>query len=428
MTIDRPARLPTLVLTATVLALAGCDRGDDRTDDYIAALDLDEVQRLGSDFTSPRYDPERIGKPAAEIDHVNDYDFERLAEVERRLEGVDRGRVLEHIFEQLTRDAATNTDKHLSVLRFLHRCSLHNPKIQPKAPGGRDVLDPLAYVELNEMRCGAVSRLAVDLFEAGGFDARVVALSGHTTAEVYYDGDWHYVDADNCGGDGLSVRNRDGTIPSWRELSEQPERIDALPFKFELPLHGTPRVNSRPVRSERCFFGEPGRHQKYLTKSGPRDDDNYGWGDLEAAPVEWTLRERPTVYQPGAVRLEDVEVDEAARRATVRWQAAADEDGDLLGYRVFVSSTPRGWSYSRFAGTSRAKSFWHDTGGWKPEMYSALYRLPPHDLALVETPETSVQLDLPDDRPVFVTVMPFDEYHERAGKTLYHMSNELRIP
>ena len=63
----------------------------------------------------------------------------------------------------------------------------------------------------------------------------------------------------------------------------------------------------------------------------------------------------------------------------------------------------------------------------EPVCCEALYRLPPHDVDLITTREPSVRLELDPERPYFVTVMAFDEYHERVGKTLYLMSNELRI-
>ena len=61
------------------------------------------------------------------------------------------------------------------------------------------------------------------------------------------------------------------------------------------------------------------------------------------------------------------------------------------------------------------------------EMYDALYSLPPHDAGLIETAATEVLFELTPGKTYYVTVMAFDEYHERIGKTLYLQSNELRI-
>jgi hypothetical protein len=427
------ANLLLILATSTmpITGIAGCDQiSEAKTEKYIETLDLEKFQHLGTDYASQRYDPERIGKPREEIDQVYDYDFERLAAVQEQLKGVDRRRVLEHIFSQLTKDADSNTEKHLAVLRFMQRISVHNGIVRPIMPDKTRVKDPLVLLELNEMRCGQVNRLTADLFVAGGYQGRGVSLGGHNVAEVFYDDDWHYIDADNCGGNGICVIDADGTIPSWQELSDAPHRIDALPFKYELKLDGAPRTNSPAARSDRCFFfHDTTRTQTYRYKTGSLDDPQYGWNDTEAEPVGWTLLKRAPTAQPGAVKFEEVDLfdDETGSKARITWEPSQDEDNDLLGYRVYVSSTPRGWSYSKFAGSAQAERYWHDTGGWKPEMYEALYQLPPHDVALIETSsDPTVQIELPDG-PVFVTIMPFDEYHERAGKTLYFMSNELRI-
>jgi len=99
--------------------------GASKTDAYIASLDLARVERLGRDILSPRYyDPARFGKPPEEVEK-GDYDFERLADVERRLEGVDRRRALAHIFKAITTGVETDTERHVAILRFLHRASVH---------------------------------------------------------------------------------------------------------------------------------------------------------------------------------------------------------------------------------------------------------------------------------------------------------------
>ena len=67
------ANLLLILATSTVLitGIAGCDRiseasadntdNADNTEKYFAALDLEKFQRLGTDYASQRYAPERIG-------------------------------------------------------------------------------------------------------------------------------------------------------------------------------------------------------------------------------------------------------------------------------------------------------------------------------------------------------------------------------
>lgn len=143
------------------------------TDEYLAALDVRRFERQGTDYTNPAYSPLRLGKPLANLDTVWDYDHPRLEAVARRLEGVDRRTVLAAIFDQLTRGCRTNTERHLAVLTFLHKAGNHG-LLQPTWPDRTGVFDPLVLLELGEMRCGQVNRVAVDLFAAAGFAGRIV--------------------------------------------------------------------------------------------------------------------------------------------------------------------------------------------------------------------------------------------------------------
>ena len=153
-----------------------CDKSaneDLKTKDYITNLDISKFERNGSDFTNPTYSPLRLGKPLEHIDNVYDYDFGHIAQIEERLEGVDRKKVLRHIFGIITADAKTNTEKQLRILKFLHKSSFHN-YIQPMYSNGTTVYDPLVLLELSEMRCGHVNRIAVDLFASAGIKGRLV--------------------------------------------------------------------------------------------------------------------------------------------------------------------------------------------------------------------------------------------------------------
>src|SRR5439155_1153066 len=85
----------------------------------------------------------------------------------------------------------------------------------------------IAELDLGEMRCGHVNRVAVDLFQAMGFRGRLVQAACHILAEICYDDAWHYFDGDIFGNGECVVRD-DGHIPSMNELAECAERLDAL--------------------------------------------------------------------------------------------------------------------------------------------------------------------------------------------------------
>ena len=204
-----------------------------RTWVYVISFDPARYELRGSDYCNPRYDPERIGKALEQIDKAQDYDFTRLKRTRAYLWGIDRRVALKHIFDTVTRGAKTNMEKHLAILRFLQRVSFHG-YFSPKESSGKLAYDPLVYLELGEMWCGDVAHLAIDLFSAAGYEARMVQLGGHQNTEIYYEGDWHYFDADLFSG-GEVIFMPDGTIPSVDELSrdDRSTSLDSLPFYHE---------------------------------------------------------------------------------------------------------------------------------------------------------------------------------------------------
>ncbi len=400
---------------------------------YLRELDVHAIEQRGCDFLSPQFSPERLGKPLEEIDRVRDYDFEHLARVERRLQGVNRRVALGHIFEEITHKCQTNTEKHIAVARFLHKAG-HHGILQPVYPDGSMVHDPLVLLELGEMKCGHVATVAVDLFEAAGMEGRCVALGGHVITEIHYDGAWHYLDA-NLFGNGETVFNADGCIPSVRELSHQPESLDALASHFALV--NAPRMSAGPCPSE-AYFTKPDEVQRFYYRKAPPNAGEpipssqfYGWDRLQNDPADWEINDYDSRCQPSAVKILEVKSlppeREGKKRLNLRWSQAKTKNNPVLGYRVFLSDQSRGWNYGTFAGSKDAEAYWSSRQGWKCEMYDALYCVPPHEIALIEIPETQVELELDAGATYFVSIMPFAVHHEKVGKKLYYLSNELKI-
>ena len=93
-------------------------------------------------------------------------------------------------------------------------------------PAG-EVLDPLKL--LNSYGFGLCYQIAPVLeatWKAGGFeDARVWFLTGHTVAEVFYDGAYHYFDSDMMGYNTLA----DGSVASVRQIEADGSIITSKP-------------------------------------------------------------------------------------------------------------------------------------------------------------------------------------------------------
>lgn len=408
--------------------------GQVKTRAYLDDLSLQRFEMRGSDYTNPRYSPGRLGKPLDRINRTRDYDFPLLDRTVTKLNGVDRKVVLRKIFSIATMGAVSETEKHLKLLKFLQKAAFHNNWMQPMYPDGSTTYDPLVLLELGEMRCGHVARIAVAIYSAAGYPGRIVQVGAHQLAEVFYEGEWHYFDADPFGG-GQAILRNDGTIPSMRELSTTPAIIDSLLHNFELGDEGHSRTGSRPYISFFYFSSRAFKHFppgsdkriRYYEKTATAEQEKnrfYGWDRWRTIEDrEIVLSDFEPWYQPGAVRFKDIrEVD---GRIAIDWLPSEDRDGDLIGYRVFVGTRSRGWNHATFSGPQHLQEYFK--GGWKPEMYDKLFEAPPSDAGFHETENASITIDASDGRNRYITVMPYDRHGEDVGRLLYFMSEEIVV-
>lgn len=201
------------------------------TEDYLQRFDPDKYMRAGTDFFNPRYSLSRLGKPLHQINIALNYPLQYLEQTENKLKKVDRRAALNGIFKKVTLGASSDHERHLAVLNFLYKVSHHNTYAQPMYADKQAVFDPLLLIELGEMRCGGVARIGADLFESAGYQTRLVQAAAHTSAEIFYDGDWHLFEADLAGGAPITIN---GHIPSVEQLSSTPFLIDKIPTHFEL--------------------------------------------------------------------------------------------------------------------------------------------------------------------------------------------------
>ncbi len=394
-----------------------------------------EIVSRGTDLLSDRYDPTRIGKPLEEIDTTFDYDFVRLHEAEALLQGIDRRAVLKQIFDVVTEGLVNDTEKHVAILNFLQEASVHSPYLQPMYEDRTTVTDPLVLLALNEMRCGHVAMVAVDLFEAGGYRGRLVQLGGHIIAEIEYGQKWHYLDADLFGG-GDVVRNANGTIPSVAQLSALPSRIDAIPSYSEALLGpgggGKVLAGFTAPYPSFFYFGRAAYTDlpRYVWKSGSPEASAasryYGWEYVQSVrATDIVLHDLPMRTTPSPVRFVAAE-QLADGRILVGWEAVVD-DGDLSGYRILVGTRSRGWHYKTFSGEPVAASHWSGQGA-NGLIYPAIFDVPPDDVASYVFAESATQAVFgPFAESVYVSVMPIDAYGESIGRELYPLAEELRF-
>lgn len=400
--------------------------------EFIRTLDLDAMARLGCSYTDPRFDPLRLGKPLVDIDTVRDYDFERLEDAERKLRDVDRRLALIAIGDRLCHDLASWQVRHLAVLGFLQRVSF-NHYIQACWRDGTLVRDPLLLLLLNEMRCGQVACLAVDLFESLGGRARAVQLGGHTIAEFWYDDGWHYCDADLFDGDELET-DADGTIPSVAQLSRDPHRIDAPAHHFYQTWKCVAEVGGAHYPSYHYFssraYGRKGPRYTYKRTRRHCVGRDFGWTRTrERRACDIRLYDLPLVLQPGAPMLQAVTIApmDGFSWATITWSPSRDPSSDLARYRVLVGTRPRGWNYQTSMCRGSAVAFRNDYDGWRPDMYPLQFLPPPSDVLETTTSNTSISIQL-TSRPLYVTVWAEGKHGLAHGKRHWFHSDELVLP
>lgn len=405
------------------------------TTTYLQTLDYRRFMFQGADYTNPYYSATRLG--VASFDHVFDFDQTRLAQVEAKLANIDRQAVLAALFHQITAGARNNTERHLRVLEFLHSASHHND-IQPMYTDGTMVSDPLVLLELGEMRCGQVNRLGVDLFQSVGYSGRMVQVAFHISAEVFYDGGWHLLEGDIFGG-GVAPMNADGTIASAAEISINPALVDRLPSYLD-PYNRNDHAILGGYYPAYYYasaqaYGSRGVAAQYYYRLGGIPDwqasKYYGWERLEIvdAPDIVLRGDLPNRRAPGAPVIEDVSTSETFDgdlHVEVSWRASYDADADVAGYRVFVATTSRGWNYDDGGLTGEAIGYRSNVGGWNPDHYELVYELPPSDVGAYTTTGTSIDLTL-ESGEYYVTVMAFDHYGQSVGRTLYAVSEEIRV-
>ncbi len=364
-----------------------------------------------------------------------------VANLQVQYRGVDRVAVLRAVFDRLTAEATTETDKERAVLGFVQHLSVHDFASPFMA---LPIFDPLILFQVDAMDCQKDSRLIADLYAAAGYASRIVDFYGHAVAEVRYDGGWHYADADMFGG-GEIVTLPDGHIPSVAELSHQPALLDRLPVYLENDVlasyPGSSGKNgsattlwtypSAAYFSAAYFAQNPG-YPVYLARtafpaSAPDPDLAFGWDDpanlVRTPATDITLSAIPSRPSPEPPAIEAV----TTGSGTIRLTVSASGDTTIVGYRALVGRTSRGWDYATFNGSPSARASWANPGGWTPAMYPRLFDLPPSDVASVEASGPTITIRGLAPGTYYVSVMAVDGYGQQVGRQLYPASNELRL-
>lgn len=436
--------LVTIFTVVTLINFFAMSKESLTTAEYIKQFDVSKYEKDGSDYFNKKYDiKSRLHKPLSEVDRVYDYDFDEIDRVEKKLQNVDRRTALKYIFEQATKNAKTNMEKHLKLLYFLQRISFDN-KIQAMYKDKQMVVDPLVLLELHEMRCGQVARLAVDLFNAAGYKTRLVQASGHVMAEIYYDGNWHYLDADRSGSGQVVIMN--GKIPSVAEMAKDPQRVDLVYSSIEDSVaeigdyFGAVRDMAYILFSNKDSFNtDPGSAAYYYKTATPEQEKNSkicGWNYYKTEYNRWPLSNLKLKVAPYKISFRNVtlmnDVLKLSWKVKYSKQIKVLQQDSIKYYKVFVSDYSRGWNYHDCDNVPEICKYFSPYR-YTPEMYNKLLNTPPSDLGFYEVENNKFSLNLRNIKQirgdyVYITIEPVSEYLEKVGRKHYLQSYELRFP
>jgi hypothetical protein len=196
---------------------------------------------------------------------------------------IDRRQVLRALFEKVA--AGTTTGERVEAwVRYLQDRIAH-PKYPPMHDAQIMVTDPIWILEQRVGQCGQTNRVLVDGLLAAGIPARIVQLAAHVAAEAFYDGQWHFLDADWLNF-GQFVRKDDGSIPSTAEIYRNPELLNSVVADLEFDLYGVPVTLPEYIEPYVAMFRRidlggymtPFYLVKTATPEQERQDFKFGWG------------------------------------------------------------------------------------------------------------------------------------------------------
>jgi len=284
----------------------------------------------------------------------------------------------------VTSGAATEEDAVHRLLEFVQRSLFRDPVSQPlTAEGG--VPDAGVILFSARGRCGHAARLVLELAQQAGLDARLLQLPAHVVAEVKVEDRWVLVDADTFK-NGVIPVNRQGRLPTLEDLMTDPYQLDRYP-----PTGWYLRPNTRWTRG---MLGEQVRG--YVDALEP---DERGFVSGYFVPAAQG-------FPPSLPRTVRLEVHRDCFH--LQWSPSTVKHDTLLGYRVRVGTTSRGWTYEDFGADD------------------AVLRSTPADVLSVQTPQTCVEGPIPPEaRRLYASVTPVSSRIDKEPQTHFQPSEEV---
>ena len=381
------------------------------TELYLAKFDKEKYCQEGLDrLTSPR--------------EKYDYSYLAVEALYRKLRLVDRRRVLSAMFNQIVGSEKDHIRRHELVLEFLAQGVLHGLE-QPLDRKGALFYDPLVLLELHNMRCGNINRIACDLFSSAGYETRVVQLSNHVISEIYYDSAWHYFDADTAL-DANSIVKIDGKIPDTKTLSRNPHLLDKKDFCFDSVFRpGSSHLGGAFMYQCQFFQFPPGTFPQYYIKTASPVEEfstDYGWNYYRREKADDIIPypAGPAIYRPAAPFVENLSV----QGGKIALSCRANHYNDLAGYKLFVGRKSRGWDYLFHYCSEAVKPYVHPISVFTAGHYRFMGEPLPSEVLQLKSADGKFSFDLPPG-VYYLTCKAWGRHGGEDSWTL--PSNELQV-
>ena len=109
----------------------------------------------------------------------------------KRAKAVNTDRYLLDIVNKLNKDVKSEEKKIINIVEFVQKAMYHDPFGQSLSA------HPVIALEYGRAHCTITNQYVLrSLLEASGFETKPINLKHHSVLEVFYEDDWHYVDAD----------------------------------------------------------------------------------------------------------------------------------------------------------------------------------------------------------------------------------------
>jgi ubiquinone/menaquinone biosynthesis C-methylase UbiE len=136
---------------------------------------------------------------------------------------------LQHLVTDASKGLRNTEDRFRAVYRLTQNAVFHHPLVQLVDDEGNAArVGSVEILAAGIGRCGHAARVACDLYQAAGYQARMLQLHKHLCCEVFFDGRWRLVDADAFKA-GIWLTNEEGDWATLEELRKTPSLIDRVP-------------------------------------------------------------------------------------------------------------------------------------------------------------------------------------------------------